>query len=56
MGNPSFSFSINTFLRATIFLGSDLLLALNTSPKVPCRMEVVKVVVMVVVVMAMVVV
>ena len=35
IGNPSFSLSIKTLLRATIFLGSALHRALNTSPKVP---------------------
>jgi hypothetical protein len=36
IGKPSFSFSIRTFFRATIFFGSARLLALKTSPKVPC--------------------
>ena len=36
IGKPSFSFSIRTFFKATIFFGSVLLLALKTSPKVPC--------------------
>uniref|UniRef100_A0A0E9TZ64 Uncharacterized protein n=1 Tax=Anguilla anguilla TaxID=7936 RepID=A0A0E9TZ64_ANGAN len=34
MGNPSFSFSMRTFFRATFF-PVCLCLALNTSPKVP---------------------
>lgn len=41
IGNPSFSFSIKTFFRATTCFDTRCL-ALNTSPKVPCPILVIR--------------